>query len=228
MKSTKTWEIRRTIFDEVKIKEGLVFDSSSWELIGFTDALEEKDQQMGPIDNLATHVLQFFYRSIFFKFDYPCAYFLTKGATAVQINRMFWLGVSLLHSYGLKSCLYVVMEHQTNRTFYTMNTNNKFHSECTNPFTNKPIFFMSDPPHLMKKLRNNLFNSGFKEKHKRFTRKMTNNGKHILWDHVSDVYNREKSRSLYVTDLRSSHINLDNLSKMRVKLAVQNIVFKSS
>ena len=85
---------------------------------------------------------------------------------------------------------------------------------------------MSDPPHLTKKLRNNLFNSGFKEKHKRFTRKMTNNGKHILWDHVSDVYNRKKSRSLYVTDLRSSHINLDNLSKMRVKLAVQTLSSK--
>ena len=27
-------------FDEVKIKEGSVFDNSSWVLIGFTDALE--------------------------------------------------------------------------------------------------------------------------------------------------------------------------------------------
>ena len=52
---------------------------------------------------------------------------------------------------------------------------------------------MSDPPHLMKELRNNLFNSGFKEKHRRFTMKMTSNGKYILWDHVSDVYNRVKN-----------------------------------
>ena len=69
-----------------------------------------------------------------------------------------------------------------------MNTKIQFHLEGSNPFTNKPVFFMSDPPHLMKKLRNNLFNSGFKEKHRRFTRKIKNNGKHILWEHVNDVY----------------------------------------
>ena len=102
-----------------------------------------------------------------------------------------------------------------------MNTNNPLHSECLNPFSNYPIFFMSDPPHLMKKLRNNLFNSGFN--HKRFTRHMMKNENYILWDHVNDVYKREKLRNLYVTDLRSSHINLDNLSKMRVKLAVQTL-----
>ena len=95
-----------------------------------------------------------------------------------------------------------------------MNTNNPLHCECLNPFSNYPIFFKSDAPHLMKRLRNSLFNSGFC--HKRFTRHMMNNGKYILWDHVNDVYNREKSRNLYVTDLRSSHINLDNLSKMHV------------
>ena len=226
MKAPKRGKLGGLFFDEVKIKEGLVFDSSSWELIGFMDIIEEKDQQTKPIDSLATHVLQFFYRSIFFKFDFPCAFFLTKGATAVQINRMFWLGVSLLHSYGFEIILVCCDGASTNRTFYTMNTNNQFHSEGSNPFTNKPIFFMSDPPHLMKKLRNNVFNSGFKEKNKRFTRKMTNGDKNILWEHVNDVYNRERLRSIYVTDLRCSHINLDNLSKMRVKLAVQTLSSK--
>ena len=82
---------------------------------------------------------------------------------------------------------------------------------------------MSDPPHLMRKLRNNLFNSGFKSKHKQFTRTLMNKGRHILWEHVTDVYKREQLRSLYSTDLPSSHINLDNLSKMRVKLAVYTL-----
>ena len=100
---------------------------------------------------------------------------------------------------------------------------NKFHSEGFNPFTNNPIFFMSDPLHLMKKLRNNLFNSADKAEDKRFTRKMKNNKGDIVWQHILKVYNREKLRSLYVTDLRSSHVNLDNLRKMRVKLAVQTL-----
>ena len=125
----------------------------------------------------------------FFKFDFPCALFPTKGTTAVQLNCMFWLGVSLLHSYGFEVILVCCCDGaSTNRTFYTMNTNNQFHSEGSNPFTDKPIFFMSDPPHLIKKLCNNLFNSSFKEKHRRFTRTMKNNGKHILWEHVNDAY----------------------------------------
>ena len=47
MKAPKHGKLGGLFFDEVKIKEGLVFDSSSWELIGFADALEEKDQQPG-------------------------------------------------------------------------------------------------------------------------------------------------------------------------------------
>ena len=226
MKPPKHGKLGGLFFDEVKIKEGLVFDTSSWELIGFTDTLEKENHADEPTENLATHVLQFFYRSLFFKFDFPCAYFLTKGATAVQINRVFWLGISLLHSYGFDVMLVCCDGASTNRSFYTMNTTNKFHSEGFNPFTNNPIFFMSDPPHLMKKLRNNLYNSGDKAVNKRFTRKMRNNKGDIVWQHILEVYNREKLRRLYVTDLRSSHVNLDNLSKMRVKLAVQTLSSK--
>jgi hypothetical protein len=163
MKPPKHAKLGGLFFDEVKIKEGLVFDSSSWELIGFTDIHEENGTN-NPLDKLATHVLQFFYRSLFFKFDFPCAYFLTQGATAVQLNRMFWFGISLLHSFGFDVLLVCCDGASSNRTFYTMNTNNPLHSECLNPFSNYPIFFMSDPPHLMKKLRNNLFNSGFNHK----------------------------------------------------------------
>ena len=197
-----------------------MFNSSSWELIGFTDIHEENGTN-NPLDKLATHVLQFFYRSLFFKFDFPCAYFLTQGGTAVQLNCIFWFGISLLHIFGFDVLLVCCDCASSNRTFYTMNTNNPLHSECLNQFSNYQIFFMSDPPHLMKKLRNNLSNSGFN--HKRFTRHMMNNENYILWDHVNDVYKREKLRNLYVTDPRSSHINLDNLSKMRVKLTVQTL-----
>lgn len=48
---------------------------------------------------------------------------------------------------------------------------------------------------------------------------MMNNGMYIFWDHINDVYRREQIRHLYVTDIRSSHIHLDHLSKMHVKLS---------
>lgn len=37
------------------------------------------------------------------------------------------------------------------------------------------------------------------------------------------MYQRDKKRRLYATDLRSAHVHLDNLSKTRVKLAVNTL-----
>jgi hypothetical protein len=49
MKPPKHAKLGGLFFDEVKIKEGLVFDSSSWELIGFTDIHEENGTN-NPLD----------------------------------------------------------------------------------------------------------------------------------------------------------------------------------
>ena len=92
-------------FEEIKIKEGLMFDQKNWELVGFTDLCETNITDLtvattDGVDNLATHVLQFFFRSTFFNFDFPCAFFLTRNTTSTQLNRLFWLGVSMLHTYG--------------------------------------------------------------------------------------------------------------------------------
>jgi hypothetical protein len=61
MKPPKHAKLGGLIFDEVKIKEGLVFDCKNWELIGFTDLQGDgtSDENTGaekPTDNLATHV----------------------------------------------------------------------------------------------------------------------------------------------------------------------------
>ena len=102
-----------------------------------------------------------------------------------------------------------------------MNVVNEEVSQTNNPFSHFPFFFMSDPPHLIKKLRNNIYSSGYKEISPRYTRCLLLNSKTILWDHIYSVYQREKDRHIYATDIRSSHVNLDSISKMRVKLAVQ-------
>ena len=68
-------------FDEMKIKEGLVFNTKNWELVGLTGIVEndgidtETKKSAQATDHLATYVLQFFFRSTFFNFDYPCAFF---------------------------------------------------------------------------------------------------------------------------------------------------------
>jgi hypothetical protein len=136
MKPPKHAKLGGLIFDEVKIKEGLVFDCKNWELIGFTDLQgdgisDEKTGAEKPTDNLATHVLQIFFRSPFFKFDYPCAFFLTKGTTALQLlNRIFWLGVSMLHIFEFEIIFCCCDGASSNRSFIMLNIDDKSSSYC--------------------------------------------------------------------------------------------------
>ena len=52
---------------------------------------------------------------------------------------------------------------------------------------------------------------------------LQNNGKHILWDHISCLYEQLQSESgLYVGHrLTYEHIHLNSYSKMKVNLATQ-------
>ena len=218
-------------FDEVKVKEGLVFDPSSWELIGFTDLGTDDDDLNGLLkgdgsehssgNGLATHVLQFFFKSLFANFEYPCAYFLTTGIKSPKLNKLFWEGVSLLHSHNFVVLLVCCDGAAANRAFMKMNTKcGDATSVGYNFFSHHPLFMLSDPPHLIKKLRNNLSGSGFSDK---CARLLKNNGSLILWRHVEAAYDREKQRRARYTKLTSAHVHLDNLSKMRVKLAVETL-----
>lgn len=218
-------------FDEMKIKEGLVFDTKNWELVGFTDLLQNNvldtvTDKSDAGDNLASHVLQFFFRSTFFNFDFPCAFFLTRNTTALQLNRLFWLGISILHTYGFEVILCCCDGASSNRSFIEFNTGDSNKCSCFNPFSGKEMFFFSDPPHLIKKLRNNLYSSGHKSEHTRYTRTLFFKDNYILWNHIYAVYQRESRRHLYVTDLRKAHVTIDSISKMRVKLAVQTLSHK--
>lgn len=55
---------------------------------------------------------------------------------------------------------------------------------------------------------------------------MKKNGKYLTLDHIYAVFNREKKHSLFGTDLRHCHLDLDSLIEMRVKLAVLTLSSK--
>ena len=73
-------------------------------------------------------------------------------------------------------------------------------------------------PHLIKTSRNCLANSGAGCA----TCFMWNNGLHILWSHISQLYYDDLDCGLkLVNKLTSDHINLTPYSVMRVRLAAQ-------
>ena len=207
-------------FDEMTIKEGLVWDQRTNELVGFADDIDDDswEDSEGSYDSvhsmLAKNVLQFHWRSLFSRFTYPCAFFYTRNLKAHQLDNIFWDGVTALQNIGLKVLLTVCDGASCNRSFMNLNLG----SSCVkhNPVTNTPLFFMSDPPHLVKKLRNNLSRSGFG---KTSSRLLTINGDIATWSQIREVYERDSARQVHFTKLRDGHINLNSYSQMRSQLA---------
>jgi hypothetical protein len=86
-----------------------------------------------------------------------------------------------------------------------------------NPITGEEWFFISDPTHVFKKLRNNLSKSHTGEKN---AREITFNKKEISWRHIKGVYEyTNKHATAKATKLTKRHIWLTSWSKMRVDLA---------
>ena len=104
-------------FDEVKIKEGLLFDPPSDKLVGFIDNYHGDEEE--PKDILATHTTQFYFKSLFSGFAFPCAYFLTRNVTADQMSEMFCTGIRALHDHGFQVLLACGDGASYNRTFFS-------------------------------------------------------------------------------------------------------------
>ena len=75
----------------------------------------------------------------------------------------------------------------------------------------RKIFYVFDPPHLIKAVRNNLLNYDF-----HFGNKVA------CWNHITCMYERDKSLPIRCCPrLSDSHINFTGFTKMKVKYATQ-------
>ena len=159
-------------FDEVKIKENLVFDKYSGNLIGYVDFgdPELNFSSFNDVNDVATHVLVYYVRGLASNLKFSLAYFGTKGVTSYQIMPTFWEAVAILEmKCGLKVIAAVSDGASPNRKFYKMHhlLDEKDESEAIvhrtiNLFaaTQRYIWFFADAPHLMKTTRNCLYHSG--------------------------------------------------------------------
>ena len=207
-------------FDEMKIKEGLVWDCSTNELVGFVDygdvENDDNDQPVSNAEALATHAFQFHFRSLFSSFSFPCAYYFTRAPSAGAVHDMFWRGVSQLDMYGFQVIMACCDGAACNRKFIRDSSAPGTPGKGLNPFGQWPIFYISDPTHLIKKMRNNLSKSGYSPSS---TRVLTLNGQSMLWSQIRAVYDRDKCRPLHYTPLREEHVQLNSFSRMRSRLA---------
>ena len=156
------------VFDEMKIKENLVYDKHTGGVIGFTNlgdindellSLEQEcqgEQEHAPIAN---HLLVLMVRGIFFKLNFPYAHFGTEGVTADQLFPIVWEAIRQVEGIGLKVIFITADGASPNRKFFRMHRNPKDiipTYKTPNPFAQekRSIFFISDPSHLIKTVRN--------------------------------------------------------------------------
>ena len=217
------------LFDEIKIQEQLVWDKHTGELIGYVDLgdVDVNYSSLNKVDELATHMLVFMVRSLVNPIKFSFANFATTGATSSKIFTLFWSAVSILELQCTLKVIATTSDGASpNRKFFRMNeifnepTDEKrgVTYKVKNMFADRYIYFIADPPHLIKTGRNCLTHSG----HGRCTRYMRNNGFYLLWDHIRSIYDEDRECGLHLLPrLKYEHVNLTPYSVMNVRLAAQ-------
>ena len=220
------------LFDEIKIKEDLVYDKHSGELIGYCNLgdignqmLAYENVQSDKAQELAKYMLVIMVRSVCSSFLFPLCAFATKCTSADFLYPILWKTVSAIEIHLKLNVLFFTCDGATpNRKFYQMHRvgNEEFVYKTLNPYDpTRHVYFISDVPHLIKTIRNNFSNSFAHTK----TRSLWKNNKDISWMHIVKLFEEHCELNLYnpCPKLTRKHIDLQAFSYMKVNLAAQVI-----
>ena len=149
------------LVDEVKIKEDLVYDRHTRELVGFID-LDKTGNQLLALEHalldenpkLAKYMLVVMVRGACSDFKYPLACYATDGIKSKLKDTIVWEAVEVLEAIvGLK-VLYLTCDGASlNRRFFELHGDDRpawYRENIMDPTRN--IYFISDAPHLTKLL----------------------------------------------------------------------------
>ncbi|XP_065842085.1 uncharacterized protein [Oscarella lobularis] len=229
------------IFDEMHIREDLVFDKHSQEITGFVDLGDVNNQilkleksllsgKTSTMPSVASQMLVFMVRGLTSSLRFPYAHFPSAGVTAVNLIDIVWEAVEQLEMCGFAVLGICCDGASSNRKFFRIHgrangvgdLNPTF--KVKNPYTkeDRNIYFLSDACHLIKTTRNCLHQSFASSG----SRRMHLNGKLIAWSHIQELYRKsqETFSSFGLSVLRKlkfEHLELTSFSKMRVDLAAQ-------
>ena len=125
------------VFDEMKIKDGIVFDKHNFEILGYVNLGEVTNQLLEfealcsevssetHLPEVAKYINCFMVRSIFQPFNFPYAQFSTAGITSDQLFPLVWEAVKRLELIGLKVVFITCDGASPNRRFFQMHCKKK-------------------------------------------------------------------------------------------------------
>jgi len=174
---------------------------------------DEQKTSLGSPKPMAKIILQFFWSSLEGDFTWPVASFPLHKINAKTLSHCVWNTVNALSKvkFGNKNgnqvqVLYGVCDGATHSSAF-FNQQGQINWMADNPYNNnKPIFWLSDPPHMIKKLRNFIISQN---------RHLCHQGFQISLSHLMEVAERG------LTKLSYKHLFLTSRNKMSVKRAVE-------
>ena len=160
------------ILDEVHIKTDLVYDKHQGSLIGFVN-LGNTNNQLLAFENalageqheqqLASSMLVLMVRGIFQKLNYPYAQFACNNLSGDLMFDPVWEAISRLERMGFRVLGITCDGASPNRRLWKLHSSkNEMVYKAPNVFArDEPrfLYFISDPPHLIKTIRNSWNNS---------------------------------------------------------------------
>jgi hypothetical protein len=193
------------VFDEITLKTAVTYDKFSDSIVGY-----ENFGEFGSTEKPANHALVLMARGLKSKWKQPLAYFLVSNTTSAErLKVIVEHCIKQLSSANFTTVCVICDQGATNQQMFKM-----FSITTEKPYAivaNKTVFFMFDPPHLLKSLRNNLMKHDFEL-----------NGNVIKWDHIVKFYERDCHQMLKLAPkLTDKHLNLPPFAGMRVRLATQ-------
>ena len=189
--------------DEMSIKEGLNYDKGRDQVEGFCPDSRQ----------LANHATVFMVKGLFDTWKQPLGYYLVSGPMCGSEMKVHLLEcLTSLSEVGIEVMVVVCDQGSNNRNLFE----HELGVTVQKPYfehNGKKVFFMYDPPHLLKNIRNNLKKHGFEV-----------NGNDISWTHISEFYEMDSSKPVRLAPrLTKIHIDLPPFSPLRVYLAAQVI-----
>ncbi|XP_071508744.1 uncharacterized protein [Diadema antillarum] len=219
-------------FDEMKVGKGLVYSRSSESIIGFTtlgSLSEEFDRYArmceGEKRDSPGHVLALMIRALSDSYKATIAHFETSGSTHNQLACIVNSAIEVLELSGFHVRALVSDGAPRSRKFYNMMRKDPADVSFPNRFSGRPIYLLTDAPHLLKACRNDLENSGYH----RNNRHMMFRGLDVSWKHIIDAYHWDLQQCTFLRTLHhitEEHIHLTPSHRVDVKLAAQVLSLK--
>lgn len=175
--STKPSDLAKYIVilvDEMYVKEGVVYSKSSGDLTGFVE-LSDIDTHLNEYERsflqespkmpraLAKTIVLFMVRGVLTNLVFPYSVFPVNSLKAYNLFPLLWEVIGRLTLHDFRVIAVTCDGAAANRKMFQMHATGKDKKiySTINIYSKErhPIFFISDPPHLLKTIRNCFANS---------------------------------------------------------------------